>query len=57
MRAVPDALVEGHYRTGTIDRSKMQNLAAVEPQCQHCSAQQRGYLSGFSKAVKGLFGF
>lgn len=51
-----EPLVEQHYRGG-IDKDKMRSPDAVRPQCQNCSNQQGGYLSGFSKAMKKLFGF
>jgi RHS repeat-associated protein len=51
-----DPLVEQHYRGG-VDKDKMRSPDAVRPQCQNCSNQQGGYLSGFSKALKKLFGF
>jgi hypothetical protein len=51
-----DPLVEQHYRGG-VDKDKMHSPDAVRPQCQNCSNQQGGYLSGFSKALKKLFGF
>jgi RHS repeat-associated protein len=51
-----DPLVEQHYRGG-IDTNQMRSPGAVQPQCANCSNQQGGYLSGFSKAMKKLFGF
>jgi hypothetical protein len=50
-------LVEEYYRTGTIDQKKMRSLAAVNAHCPRCSAQQGGYLSNYSKAMKKLLGF
>ena len=48
-------LVEEYYRNGTIDQQRMRSPGAVRPQCQNCSNQQGGFLSGFSKAMKKLF--
>ncbi len=51
-----DPLVEQHYRGG-IDQKKMRDVNSVRPQCQDCSNQQGGFLSGFSRAMRKLFGF
>lgn len=51
-----EPLVEQHYRGG-INKNKMRSPDAVRPQCQSCSNQQGGYLSGFANAMKILFGF
>jgi RHS repeat-associated protein len=51
-----EPLVEQHYKGG-VDKSKMHSTDAVQPQCASCSNQQGGFLSGFSKAMKKLFGF
>jgi RHS repeat-associated protein len=52
-----EALVREYYRTGSIDQAKMRSQNAVEPHCPTCSAREGGYLSGFSKRMKELFGF
>ena len=52
-----EPLVEEYYRTGTINRERMQSLDAVNAHCPTCSASQGGYLSNYAKAMKKLLGF
>jgi RHS repeat-associated protein len=49
-------LVQEWYETGTINKSRMRSVSAVQPQCPRCSAQQGGRLSGFSKMMKKRLG-
>jgi len=52
-----EALVQEHYRTGTIDKVKMRNVNSVRPECPTCSAREGGRMSRFSKRMKELLGF
>jgi hypothetical protein len=45
-------LVVEHYQTGTIDRTQMRSLDAVQPQCPTCSARQGAEMSRYSRAQK-----
>ena len=47
-------LVEEHYTTGTIDKTKMRSLEAVQPQCESCSNSQGGKMSAYSKKMKKI---
>ena len=45
-------LVKEHYETGTIDRNKMRDVKAVQPQCPTCSSKQGAEMSKYSKEQK-----
>jgi RHS repeat-associated protein len=47
-----DALVEQHYRDGSVNTATMHDVNAVGPHCTTCSARQGGFLSAFSKKMK-----
>ena len=47
-------LVEEHYQTGTIDKTRMRSLDAVQPQCPTCSAKQGARMSKYSKDMKKI---
>ncbi|MHA3046220.1 RHS repeat domain-containing protein [Riemerella anatipestifer] len=47
-------LVKEHYQTGTIDKSKMKSVDAVQPQCPTCSAKQGAEMSKYSKEMKKI---
>ena len=50
-------LVKEWYETGTIDKTFMRSLDAVQPQCPTCSAAQGGRLSWHSRTMRdNLFG-
>jgi len=51
-----EALVEEHYRTGSIDKAKMRDVGSVKPECATCSAREGGLMSQFSKFMKTLLG-
>jgi hypothetical protein len=52
-----DPLVEEYYRNnGQIDETKMRDVNSVQPQCPTCSNRQGGFLSGFGRAMRRLFG-
>jgi RHS repeat-associated protein len=51
------ALVKEHYETGTIDKSKMRNKDAVQPECTNCSTKEGGEMSKYSKHKKKEHGF
>ena len=42
-------LVKEHYETGTIDKSRMRETEAVQPQCPTCSNKQGADLSRYSR--------
>lgn len=50
------ALVEEYYETGTIDKKRMRELDAVQPQCPTCSAKQGAEKSMYSKEKKKELG-
>jgi RHS repeat-associated protein len=53
-----EPLVEQHYRNnGKVDAKKMRDVESVQPQCPSCSNKQGGFLSGFARAMKKLFGY
>jgi RHS repeat-associated protein len=45
-------LVKEYYETGTIDKTNMRSLDAVQPQCPTCSAKQGAEMSRYSKQQK-----
>ncbi|MEP3383934.1 MAG: RHS repeat-associated core domain-containing protein, partial [Flavobacteriaceae bacterium] len=47
-------LVEEHYTTGTINKTKMRSTEAVQPQCETCSNSQGGKMSAYSKQMKKI---
>ena len=47
-------LVKEHYQTGTIDKTRMKSLEAVQPQCPTCSAKQGAEMSKYSKEMKKI---
>jgi RHS repeat-associated protein len=47
-----EALVKEHYRTGTIDKTRMRSLGAVRSECPTCSNREGAALSRYSKAMK-----
>ncbi|MEX0273785.1 MAG: DUF6443 domain-containing protein, partial [Flavobacteriaceae bacterium] len=47
-------LVEEHYNTGTIDKTRMRSVQAVQPQCETCSNIQGGKMSAYSKKMKKI---
>lgn len=49
-------LVKEYYETGTIDKTHMREIDAVQPQCPHCSNSQGGRLSKYSKDMKKKHG-
>ena len=49
-------LVKEHYETGTIDKTKMNSLDAVQPQCSTCSSKQGAEMSKYSKEQKKING-
>jgi hypothetical protein len=49
-------LVQEYYETGKIDTDRMRTKDALQPQCPSCSAQQGGYLSHYSRAIRELLG-
>ena len=49
-------LVKEHYQTGTIDKTKMKSIDAVQPQCPTCSARQGAEMSQYSKEQKKING-
>jgi RHS repeat-associated protein len=50
-------LVEEFYQNeGQIDLERMKSVEAVQPQCPTCSNRQGGFLAGFARAMKKLFG-
>ena len=49
-------LVEEYYETGTIDKTRMHQIDAVQPQCPQCSNAQGGRLSNYSKQMKKELG-
>lgn len=47
-------LVKQHYQTGTIDKTQMRSVDAVQPQCPTCSSRQGAEMSRYSRAQKAL---
>lgn len=47
-----EPLVKEHYETGTIDKKRMRDVDAVQPQCPTCSAKQGAEMSKYSKEQK-----
>lgn len=45
-------LVKEYYETGTIDKTNMRSMDAVQPQCPTCSARQGAEMSRYSKQQK-----
>jgi len=45
-------LVQEHYETGTIDKTQMKSIDAVQPQCPTCSARQGAEMSRYSREQK-----
>jgi len=45
-------LVKEYYETGQIDKTRMREVDAVQPQCPKCSAKQGASLSRYSKKQK-----
>jgi len=52
-----EPLVKEHYEKGGIDKTKMRETDAVQPQCPTCSAKQGAEMSKYSKEQKKLKGF
>ena len=52
-----EPLVKEHYRTGTIDKTRMRDVDSVQPQCPTCSARQGAEMSRFSRQMKKEHGF
>lgn len=50
-------LVKEYYETGTIDKTRMRDLSAVQPQCPNCSAKQGAEMSRYSRQMKKEYGF
>ncbi|MDV7645026.1 RHS repeat domain-containing protein [Acinetobacter sp. PVC-6A] len=50
-------LVKEYYETGTIDKTRMRDLNAVQPQCPTCSAKQGAEMSRYSRQMKKEYGF
>ena len=49
-------LVKEYYETGTIDKTQMRSLDAVQPQCPTCSARQGAEMSRYSRQKKEELG-
>jgi hypothetical protein len=47
-------LVQEHYKTGTIDKTQMRSLDAVQAQCPTCSARQGAAMSRYSQQQRAL---
>ena len=47
-------LVKEHYETGSIDKKRMRDPNAVQPQCPRCSAKQGAELSRYSREQRKL---
>jgi hypothetical protein len=47
-------LVKEHYETGQIDKARMKEVDAVQPQCPTCSAKQGADMSRYSKSRRKL---
>ncbi|WP_437955463.1 RHS repeat-associated core domain-containing protein [Sorangium sp. So ce119] len=47
-------LVKEHYATGTIDKTRMRSVDAVQPQCPTCSARQGADMSRYSGGQRRL---
>ncbi|XWJ68823.1 RHS repeat-associated core domain-containing protein [Sorangium cellulosum] len=47
-------LVKEHYETGTIDKTRMRSVDAVQPQCPTCSARQGADMSRYSGEQRQL---
>lgn len=45
-------LVKEYYETGKVDKARMREVDAVQPQCPTCSAKQGADLSRYSRAKK-----
>ncbi len=45
-------LVKEYYETGKVDKTRMREVDAVQPQCPTCSAKQGADLSRYSRAKK-----
>ncbi len=45
-------LVKEYYETGKVDKTRMREVDAVQPQCPTCSAKQGADLSRYSKQKK-----
>ena len=45
-------LVQEHYENGTIDKTQMKSIDAVQPQCPTCSARQGAEMSRYSREQK-----
>jgi len=48
-------LVREYHETGTVDRTRMRSLGAVQPECATCSARGGAAASAFSKLINRLF--
>lgn len=46
------ALVQEHYETGSIDKTKMRSVEAVQPECTTCSAREGAEMSRYSREQK-----
>jgi RHS repeat-associated protein len=47
-----EALVKEHYQTGTINRTRMRDPAAVRPECPTCSNREGANMSRYSRVMK-----
>ncbi|WP_437784541.1 RHS repeat-associated core domain-containing protein [Sorangium sp. So ce1097] len=47
-------LVKEHYETGTVDKTRMRSVDAVQPQCPTCSARQGADMSRYSGGQRRL---
>lgn len=50
-----EALVKEHHRTGTIDKVRMRELSAVQPECVTCSAREGAEMAKFSREMNKQF--
>jgi RHS repeat-associated protein len=50
-----EALVKEHHRTGTIDKERMRDPSAVQPECTTCSAKEGAEMSRFSREMNKQF--
>jgi RHS repeat-associated protein len=50
-----EALVKEYYRTGTIDRTRMKQIGAVQPHCPTCSSSEGGRMARYSNLIRETF--
>jgi RHS repeat-associated protein len=48
-------LVKEYYQTGTINKTRMRQLGAVQPQCPTCSGRQGAQLGRYAKEIRQKF--